>query len=48
MLKILKFFLNVFILSVFTASFAKEPPILHLVLEKGIVKIQTFAYLDKY
>ena len=42
MLKIFKYFLNIFVLSIFTTSFANEPPILNMVLEKGIVKIQTF------
>ena len=42
MLKILKYFLNIFIFSIFTTSVANEPPILNMVLEKGIVKIQTF------
>ena len=42
MLKILKYFLNIFVLSIFTTSDANEPPILNMVLEKGIVKIQTF------
>ena len=42
MLKILKYFLNIFVLSIFTTSVANEAPILNMVLEKGIVKIQTF------
>ena len=42
MLKFFKVFLNIISLSIFSTSFAQEPPVLHMVLEKGIVKIQTF------
>ncbi len=42
MLRFFKVCLNIISLSIFSSSYAKEPPILNMVLEKGIVKIQTF------
>jgi len=42
MLKFLRFFLNTCLFFLYTSSIANESPILHLVLDKGVVKIQTF------
>ena len=42
MLKSLKYILNLIILLISNSAIANEAPILHMVLEKGIVKIETF------
>ena len=42
MLKLLKLFFNACLLFTFTSTFSSEGPVLHMVLEKGVVKIQTF------
>ncbi len=40
--KIIKFIFNIFLIFTSSSLIAKDGPILHLVLDKGIVKIQTF------
>ncbi len=42
MLKFIKIVFNLCLILLFTNSVANEAPILHLVLEKGVVKIKTF------
>ncbi len=42
MLKFLKLFFNACLLLTFTSAISSEGPVLHMVLEKGVVKIQTF------
>lgn len=42
MLKLLKLFFNACLLLTFTSVISSEGPVLHMVLEKGVVKIQTF------
>ena len=42
MLKFLKLFFNACLLLTFTSAISGEGPVLHMVLDKGVVKIQTF------
>ena len=42
MLKFLKLFFNACLLLTFTSAISGEEPVLHMVLDKGVVKIQTF------
>ena len=42
MLKLIKLIFHTFLIFVFNISQAEEQRVLHMVLEKGIVKIQTF------
>ncbi len=42
MLKFIKYLIHTCVFFIYSHSFAADPPILHMVLEKGVVKIQTF------
>ena len=42
MFKFLRYFMQTCLFFMFTNSMATEGPVLHMILEKGIVKIKTF------
>ena len=43
MFKFLRYFIQTCLFFIFTNTMATESPVLHMVLEKGIVKIKTFS-----